>query len=75
MIAIAPPDPRIAQCDRLPARAGYGQKLLLLVEWHIAKNHRDAAALLRAYFNSKRASRPSFFASIPAAAARSPYCD
>jgi hypothetical protein len=67
-------DPRLSKCDRLPARAPYSHKILLLVEWHIAKDTRDAAKLLRSYYQSKRSSSAPF---VPKSdeAPRTPYCD
>ncbi len=45
---------KIAKCDRLPKGAPFHHKMFLLVDWHIAKTHKEAAALLKAYSCAKR---------------------
>ena len=47
----------IAKCERLPKQAPYGMKILLLVQWHIAKSHKEASALLRAFHGRRRPTR------------------
>jgi len=46
-IAVIPAsDPRLAKLDRLPKDASFYTKMSLLVNWHIARDFKDARNLL-----------------------------